>query len=1048
MGRLWRLCFLLIASTGAALAAPELPVWRDAPVRRLQLAPGARLDTTLAPASTLQLQLGWQVEHPVRIQALSAGGDPLLQVFDGAGGWLAADDNSGAALAAEVTLVPENSTAARLQVASAHADGPLQVTLECHLGPPIDAAELEVQACLRAALAAEDARVQLDAWRAYVAARRSVGPADSTAYVAALAPLAEPARRQALVLLALALDAVDGEHDAQALRYAETVRRTAGQELHRGFADYLAGTAHLLRGDASLARRALERAVVALDQAKHQELGARAQAQLGRLLLGVQSGEAARHLAAAAATWAARGDVSNAVAAAIDCGRAHLNVGALDVATEVLAAASGLVGGRAPLAIDAAEYWGEALRRSHRDAEADTVLTRALDQARLAADLPRAAGMLLGLARLARARGALGVALDNAELARQLAERGGSPSRYVEADVVLGEVATPLGEIRAAERFLGEAERLAALYGLDVLEVEAQGRAAKLARARGFPTEAHGPLMNAYRGYKQVGDRRGQATVHIDRAAIACDLIRLTQAETELRRAEEEVRGIDGAPELGRLKAIRARVFREQGRLAEALQLATSALDSLGAGDRVARFELWFERARTLVRLERGDDAFGAYAAGIDALLAARPRGEYGFGEVWWRRDRDAFGEAIAHAVKRGAFATALEWVLAATHNDYGLREVSSARGLARSGADFRHRRPVRPTMDAVQQAVDRAGVTLVVQHSTPASWVGWVLRPGQAVHAVVRPVPRDTLTLWNARVLDSLAAGHRPHTTRVLAANLWRPVEVLVDPERPLVVVPDLATGHLPLELWSVGEKSVASLPVAYLTHAGPLAELAEALAAAPPAALERLTVAAPIELTTGDERRQAISDWAGARGLRAEFGAVATEAQLAALHGADVLFGDFMFPCTVKHGRSMRTSLLLADTDPPGSETAEIPQGQATPLVHADGRLSADEIAAGGEAPAWVTLRTMCVEGTARPSATLIDAYHRAGARVVLVSRWGRLGDPAATDRLMLAAYDAWLAGAPPAAALSAARQQFLDEGGRSEDLASWAVFPAPAE
>jgi hypothetical protein len=136
-----------------------------------------------------------------------------------------------------------------------------------------------------------------------------------------------------------------------------------------------------------------------------------------------------------------------------------------------------------------------------------------------------------------------------------------------------------------------------------------------------------------------------------------------------------------------------------------------------------------------------------------------------------------------------------------------------------------------------------------------------------------------------------------------------------------------------------------------------------------------------------------------------------------------------------------------LTDEYTPPLWSAARLGESTQIPPLVVDGRLSADEIrAAAPLATGLVVLRTLCIEGDAMPSATLAEAFLDAGARVVLLARWGSLGDPADTDRLLRDVYAAFLAGRPIDEALRSARRTYVEAGGRAAAAASWAVFVAP--
>ncbi|MGD8396988.1 MAG: hypothetical protein PVF43_16080, partial [Candidatus Eiseniibacteriota bacterium] len=87
-----------------------------------------------------------------------------------------------------------------------------------------------------------------------------------------------------------------------------------------------------------------------------------------------------------------------------------------------------------------------------------------------------------------------------------------------------------------------------------------------------------------------------------------------------------------------------------------------------------------------------------------------------------------------------------------------------------------------------------------------------------------------------------------------------------------------------------------------------------------------------------------------------------------------------------------------------------------------------------------------TVCIEGDAMPSATLVEGFLGAGARAVLLPRWGGLGEPGRVDALLREVYAATASGHPTGEALRMARQQV--PAGHLTELAAaaWAVFIEP--
>jgi len=304
---------------------------------------------------------------------------------------------------------------------------------------------------------------------------------------------------------------------------------------------------------------------------------------------------------------------------------------------------------------------------------------------------------------------------------------------------------------------------------------------------------------------------------------------------------------------------------------------------------------------------------------------------------------------------------------------------------------------------------------------------------------------------IWNARVLDSLTVGVEPQGLAILRQEIWAPLEKWIDPQRPVLVVPDLALGHLPLEIMAAGEPGGAPgfglgtrVPVTYATHPGSLIGVTSDPPRSPQPGTG-LTVAYRPELPFSDQRRQLFSDWTATQGLVPIIDGIPGEAELHQLIADGGAILDLAYPCHVTRGQMVRSGLIVTDEyRPPVWSSAEIGEDTRIPALVEDGRLTADEIrAAISGQTVVVALRTLCIEGDARPSSTLAEAFLAAGAGAVIMPRWGSVGGLAGTDELLRDVYAAMLAGVPAGEALRAARAAFVERGGAPAAAVAWAVF-----
>ncbi|MGD8397089.1 MAG: hypothetical protein PVF43_16590, partial [Candidatus Eiseniibacteriota bacterium] len=771
----------------------------------------------------LRLEFGVPGHRRLVVAVGGDGVDPVLHALDSGGNLLGADDDSGGGFTARLVLAPLADGRLRLVVSAAHDDQPGSVDVSLwaldmdaavpQIGPAVDR-----RACVAEigrAVERDDDRLLLDAFRGWVTACvRDVGADSALALLdldqPELAPLGGHAAADILIGLGQGLVDLEQRLDRQALMAAQAARdaaATRGEEVYLGFAHLLAGTAHLVRNDPDIAILELDRAVPLLDRHGQRDLAARARYQTARALLSTDTARAGELFEAAAAAWLRGGELARAALATIDRGSTYRYLGNEAAAQEAFsrAAAWTRLAGDERLSGMALNALGASYRRDARFEDAAAAHRRALELAQRLGSRGDAATALLGLARLARARGAYGVAIGDAELAHALAQQAGQPHLFIEAQLELGNVATRLDDPAAADRFLNEARRLASLYGFQDLVTVADGLLGKASAARPLTDRGMGRLSNAVRSYESAGNLIASTDLEIDLAMASAVFGRLTEAEEKLRLTEQVIERLPGTPGLLRLRAMRGRVWREEGRVAESLREIDAAAAMLEPGDHGSGWRIELERARTLVALGRGEEAGEAYARSCDHIARWQPHGERGFDAGVRSTPRLVFDEAITHSVDRGAFDRALELALMASELEYRARWSARMAGLDRDGSwvSAWQASPVRrPAVAELRAGLERLGVQLLVQRATPERFVSWVVPAPGGLAAASRPAERDSLVIWNARLLDSLSVGVEPAMLDAFTAQVWSPVAAWVDPGRPLVVLPDLAVGYLPLEV------------------------------------------------------------------------------------------------------------------------------------------------------------------------------------------------------------------------------------------------------
>jgi CHAT domain-containing protein len=320
--------------------------------------------------------------------------------------------------------------------------------------------------------------------------------------------------------------------------------------------------------------------------------------------------------------------------------------------------------------------------------------------------------------------------------------------------------------------------------------------------------------------------------------------------------------------------------------------------------------------------------------------------------------------------------------------------------------------------IQAIQHVVDEHRSAILEYFEGDDGLYGWLLRPGQPVHAFTAPAPAAEVMRDAERLARGLAipagdlADDVADLLEGLHAVLLSPIRYLLPVDLPLVVVPSGALSMIPFEALGPrdGPALVEEISVAYAPSAMALGRL-DGTAPRPTGGLLALATDEAAALIAGPDLvddavghlLEGLAALGPARGYR---GQDATSARLAEQAGTARIV------VLLAHGQAM--------PDPADSYLQLAPADD-------DGRLTAREVAA-LTVPAELVILAACETGAGRIAAEgvlgLARGFLWAGVRSVVASRWTV---PAETTLdLVYTLVEGEAAGLTPGAAFTAAQRR----------------------